>query len=336
MVRWMPDNGLQIVMFTHQDARVWADMAAIFWAAGLRVTAAWYIATETTSELKKGVCPGTVILVLRKRLAEASIYKDELSIEIRQEVEQQIKTLTGLSQRVRSHGRSENLFNDADLQMAGYAAALRVLTGYTNIEGTDMTAEALRPRQDGEQTLVHEFISLRAGGQRGADSDGLEPSVWESLNGSERFYLRMPRHGVPRREEARQLSKFSPKRSASKWQPLMASEKPNDARLKSAAEFRRAEFSGSEFGQSLLRAILYALYELQAENQDERDAEDALSHLRDNASATCTSRRTTTGAVRTSWPSQKYLSQKLTTLRSDEASAARVLNGLVSNEKLGA
>ena len=45
----MPDNGLQIVMFTHQDASVWADMASIVWGAGLRVTAAWYIATETSS-----------------------------------------------------------------------------------------------------------------------------------------------------------------------------------------------------------------------------------------------------------------------------------------------
>jgi putative DNA methylase len=51
MARYMPDNGLQVVMFTHQDAGVWADMAAIVWGAGLQVTAAWYIATETTSDL---------------------------------------------------------------------------------------------------------------------------------------------------------------------------------------------------------------------------------------------------------------------------------------------
>jgi adenine-specific DNA methylase len=50
----MPDNGLQVVMFTHQSSAVWADMTQIFWGAGLQVMAAWYIATETTSELKKG------------------------------------------------------------------------------------------------------------------------------------------------------------------------------------------------------------------------------------------------------------------------------------------
>lgn len=39
MTKHMPDNGIQVVMFTHQDAGVWADLAAILWAAGLRVTA---------------------------------------------------------------------------------------------------------------------------------------------------------------------------------------------------------------------------------------------------------------------------------------------------------
>ena len=95
----MPDNGMQIVMFTHQDAKVWADMAGIFWAAGLRVTAAWYIATETTSELKKGgYVQGTVILVLRKRTETRKTYKDELVLEVREEVEKQIETMVGLNQ----------------------------------------------------------------------------------------------------------------------------------------------------------------------------------------------------------------------------------------------
>ena len=34
MTRHMPDNGMQVVMFTHQDAGVWADLGAILWAAG--------------------------------------------------------------------------------------------------------------------------------------------------------------------------------------------------------------------------------------------------------------------------------------------------------------
>jgi hypothetical protein len=55
MTRQMPDNGLQVVMFTHQDAAVWADLGSILWAAGLRVTAAWNVVTETESSLKAGM-----------------------------------------------------------------------------------------------------------------------------------------------------------------------------------------------------------------------------------------------------------------------------------------
>jgi putative DNA methylase len=69
LARHMPDNGLQMVMFTHQDPAVWADLGMILWAAGLKATAAWTISTETgAAGIKKGnYVQGTVCLVLRKR-----------------------------------------------------------------------------------------------------------------------------------------------------------------------------------------------------------------------------------------------------------------------------
>ena len=56
-----------------------------------------------------------------------------------------MQTLTGLNQQAKGLYRDENLFKDADVQMAGYAAALRVLTRYAIIDGRDMAIEALRP-----------------------------------------------------------------------------------------------------------------------------------------------------------------------------------------------
>jgi len=50
------------------------------------------------------------------------------------------------------------VFNDSDLQMAGYAAALKVLTGYTHIGGEDVTAFAMRPRVKGEVTVAGERL----------------------------------------------------------------------------------------------------------------------------------------------------------------------------------
>src|SRR3546814_4685698 len=92
----MPDNGLQIVMFTHQSGAVWADIAGIMWAAGLKVMAVWYISTEVSSEMKKGgYVQGTVQLVLRKRFEDERAYEDELAVDIKREVVHQIETLTG-------------------------------------------------------------------------------------------------------------------------------------------------------------------------------------------------------------------------------------------------
>src|SRR5260370_13743684 len=57
---------------------------------------------------------------------------------------------------------------------------------------------------------------------------------------------------------------------------VMASTKPNDSRLKTALDLKRVEFEG-EFGKSPLRAVLFALYELQREV----DIDEAIGHLRD-------------------------------------------------------
>jgi putative DNA methylase len=100
MTKHMPDNGVQVVMFTHQDAGVWADLGSILWAAGLRVTAAWNIVTETESALKEGnYVQGTVCLVLRKRLTEANARRMEIEAEIEEAVVHQLHRLTALGEK---------------------------------------------------------------------------------------------------------------------------------------------------------------------------------------------------------------------------------------------
>jgi len=325
MAQHMPDNGMQIVMFTHQDGGVWADMANIFWGAGLKVTAAWYIATETSSELKKGgYVQGTVVLILRKRLGGEKTYANEVVEEVRQEVARQIETLTGLNQSTRA-GRDENLFNDADLQMAGFAAALRVLTSYTHIDGQDMTREALRPRVSGETTLADKIIEHAVSiANEYLVPDGLDAKIWDLLNGSERFYLRMLDVEEAGAKKLDGYQNFAKAFKVREFGPLMASQKPNDARLRSAKELKKAEFSGSEFGSSILRAVLFALYELQTDIE----SDEVMSHLRDGVTDYMRKREVIVALSR-------YIDAKLTKRRPEEAEAARVLTGLVKNERVG-
>ncbi|HOC01492.1 MAG TPA: DUF1156 domain-containing protein [Verrucomicrobiota bacterium] len=137
LARHMPDNGLQMVQFTHQDPAVWADLGMILWAAGLKATAAWTISTETgAGGIKKGsYVQGTVCLVLRKRVAAEPGFLDEIFPLVEDEVKRQIDSMQALD-----HGSEPN-FNDADYQLAAYAAALKVLTQYGQIDGRDVEHE---------------------------------------------------------------------------------------------------------------------------------------------------------------------------------------------------
>lgn len=326
MADHMPVNGIQIVMFTHQSGSVWADMAQIFWGAGLQVMAAWYIATETTSELKKGgYVQGTVILVLRKRQANEAGYKDEIVQEVKAEVADQIDTMVGLNQSLKGAGRIENLFEDADLQMAGYAAALRVLTKYEKIDGTDMTKEALRPRRVGEKNIVGDIIEFAV--QVANEHMVPEPmasKLWEGLSGAERFYLKMMDIETTSLRKLDNYQNFAKAFRVTDYGVLMGSMEPNKARLKTAKEFKKAGFEIPEFGPSMTRAVLYGILEL--ENDVEGD--DVLSHLKDLL-PNYHNKRDDLAAI------AEYIARKRESVDETESRSARILHGLIRNERLG-
>ena len=325
MAEHMPGNGIQIVMFTHQDAKVWADMAQIFWGAGLRVMAAWYIATETSSDLRKGgYVQGTVILVLRKRNSDESGYKDEIVQEVKSEVADQIEMLTGLNQTLRGHGRIENLFEDADLQMAGYAAALRVLTKYTSIDGIDMTREALRYQTGPDNSLVTEVIDFAVQvANEHMVPQSMQNTTWTQLSRSERFYLKMMDIETTPLRKLDNYQNFAKAFRFANYTDVMGSMEPNKARLKSAKEFKRNLFDSSDFGSSLTRIVLFALFELQTDI----DGEIVLSHLRDLVPSYYTQRAMLIAIA-------DYIAIKRVQVNDSEARAARILYELLRNERL--
>ncbi|WP_234744910.1 anti-phage-associated DUF1156 domain-containing protein [Burkholderia sp. WTPI3] len=265
MAGHMPDNGMQCVMFTHQDTGVWGDLIGIFWAAGLQVVAAWYIATETTSELKKGgYVQGTVILMLKKRTAgERTGFKQRLLPAVRQEVARQIETMMHLNDTVRAH-HGEPVFNDSDLQMAGYAAALKVLTAYTHIGGEDVTNFALRPRARGEVTVVDEIVQQAA---ESASSllvpEGLAADSWAKLTGIERFVLRMLDMETTGSAKLDNYQNFAKAFHVEDYARVMGDMRPNHARLKRVSEYTSRELTDTtEIGAARLGRLIIALQQL--------------------------------------------------------------------------
>jgi len=265
MTQHMPDNGMQCVMFTHQDTGVWSDMVGIFWAAGLQVVGAWYIATETTSELKKGgYVQGTVILMLRKRpVGDNPGFKQKILPAVRREVEAQITQMLHLNADVKNK-LGEPVFNDSDLQMAGYAAALKVLTAYTHIGDEDATTFALRPRQKGQVTVVDEIVQQAS---EAANSllipEGLQPETWNAIKGIQRFYLRMLDIETTGASKLDNYQNFAKAFHVDDYTKVMASMAPNKARLKSVEEFTSRDLSDStEIGPTYLGKLIIALQQL--------------------------------------------------------------------------
>lgn len=227
LARNMPDNGMQMVMFTHQDPSVWADLGMILWAAGLKATAAWTISTETEAGgIKKGnYVQGTVCLVLRKRISNEPGFLDEVYPLVEDEVKRQISAMQALDE-----GDEPN-FNDADYQLAAYAGALKVLTQYGNLDGKDVEYEVFAVRDKNKKSDFQVVIERALG--IACDTlipRGLENS-WRDLSLVERYYLRAL--DIESRGERRQgmYEELARGFGIADIKPLLKSDKANGARM---------------------------------------------------------------------------------------------------------
>lgn len=330
MTACMADNGLQVIMFTHNAGSIWADMANIVWASGLQVSAAWYVATETDSALREGShVKGTVLLVCRKRQGNHKTTRDDLAWDLQEEVEQQVATLTGLNQQAKGLYRDQNLFEDADIQMAGYAAALRVLTRYATIDGRAMVDEAIRPRVKGETTFVDDLISFAvATANQCLVPQGIAKALWNSLTKAERFYLKMIDLEARGQGKLDNYQNFAKAFKVRDYTALMASQRANDARLKTPLEFGRSELGEtSQLYQSVLRAVLYAIMELVAEVE----SDSVIAHL----ALMVPNYYYDLNQCHRASQLADYLAKHLERRHPPQASAARVLSELIKNQRLG-
>lgn len=277
LTRHMPDNGFQLVMFTHQDPSVWADLAMILWAAGLKVTAAWTIGTETSSSLKQGnYVQGTVLLILRKRTTNETAFLDELYPEIEDEARRQLDQMLALDDK------EDPNFADTDYQLAAYAAALRVLTSYSDIEGHDIRHELFRHKQAGEESAFEQVINRAV--EIASDHlvpKGLETRYWKALLSPERLYLKGLELEKNREARAGAYQELAKGFGVKDYTGLYHKAKANAVRFKTGSEFKKTALGNGEFGGTPLRNILFAIHETVHTD----DARQGLNWLRDEAPA---------------------------------------------------
>ncbi|TGK06542.1 DUF1156 domain-containing protein [Leptospira fletcheri] len=257
LAKHMPDNGLQVVMFTHQDAGVWADLALILWASGLRVTAAWTIATETTSALKVGnYVQGTVLLILRKNLSNDTAFLDELIPQIEDEVKRQVDSMHKIEDK------EEPNFSDTDYQLAAYAAALRILTSYRVLGDIEVDRELARTRSKTDKSPLETVIeNARNVASSYLIPDGLDKSIWTDFSGMERYYLKALDLESKGESKAGSYQELARGLGVRDYETVMQSLRANEARPKTPKEFGdKILGGGGGFGISLTRQAVYSIY----------------------------------------------------------------------------
>jgi adenine-specific DNA methylase len=261
--------GFHLVMFTHQDVGVWADLAEIMWASDLQVTAGWCVITETDKPYSEGnLVQGTVLLVLRKRQGDERGFFSRLQRPVEQAVEEQLLTMRALDDREQPN------FGDADYQLAAYAAALKVLTRYAYIDGKPVAAEVLRERAPGETSEIERLLARAV--RLASDflvPAGLARAIWDDAIPEERFFLKgleLEKAGDLRSGAYQELARGF---GVEDYRAMLAAARANQVRLKTAAEFGsrdlrragsadRAEDRALEgFAGGIVRHVLYGLWQ---------------------------------------------------------------------------
>jgi hypothetical protein len=247
------------------------------WKAGLKVTAAWNIATETdASGLKDGnYVKGTVLLVLRKRTGTDEAFLDEINADIKSEVVSQIESMQALDDK------EDPNFSDPDYVLAAYAASLKVLTSYSTIGELDLDFELDKAIHDPKNSKV---VALIERAKRQA-YDCIIPTdfdsfLWRELIPSERFYIKgleSEKHGG---YQISTYQLFAQGFALSSYSQLMASERANTCRLKTPTEFAMRTVSEVPgFEESTLRLVLAAIH---IAIKEDENPDKGLWHLKNN------------------------------------------------------
>jgi hypothetical protein len=143
----MPDDGMQVLMFTHKSTDVWEDLALIMWAAGLQVKQVWSIATETAG---LGVRTGNYVqatynMVRRRRSGAKVGFIDFITPQVNKRVRE---VITRMRESQVEGAMARCGYTDTDYLLAAQAAAAEVVTGYASIDGVDLEAELRTPNAE--------------------------------------------------------------------------------------------------------------------------------------------------------------------------------------------
>lgn len=252
----MPDNGMQVLMFTHKSTDVWEDLALIMWAAGLQVRQVWSVATETAG---LGVRSGNYVqstynMVLRKRTSTKAGFVDFITPQVNNRVKE---VITRMRESQVEGDLARSGYTDTDYLLAAQAAAAEVVTGYASIDGVDLEAElrtpnaergrsALRSLMDNAKRTATDFLVPPAMDRAIRKAGAGDPyAFWRQFSAEEKFLLKGlegESQGVFKIGAFQDLGRAY---GLSDYEVLMGPTRANDSRTKLPEELPRTD--GSRF-----------------------------------------------------------------------------------------
>jgi hypothetical protein len=294
----MPDNGMQVLMFTHKSTDVWEDLALIMWAAGLQVKQVWSVATETpgTGTRTGNYVQATYNMVLRKRTGDKMGFVDFITPQVNKRVKE---VITRMRQSQVEGGLTRCGYTDTDYLLAAQATAAEVVTGYATIDGVDLEAElrtpnrergrsALRVLMENAKRTATDFLvppAMEQAIKKHAAGDSYQ--FWREFAAEEKFLLKgleLEQQGMFKISAFQDLGRAY---GLADYESLMGPVRANDSRTALPEELPRpdvtrfADITPAERGLwkfSPTRQLYYAL-KLLAEGAD---MDRAIKHLVDS------------------------------------------------------
>jgi adenine-specific DNA methylase len=201
LAQQMPDDGMQVLMFTHKSTDVWEDLALIMWAAGLQVKQVWSVATETgAGGIKKGnYVQATYNMVLRKRTSANVGFVDFITPQVNKRVRE---VITRMRESQIAGDSTCCGYTDTDYLLAAQATAAGVVTGYASIDGVDLDAElrtpnanrgrsALRTLMENAKRTATDFLVPPAMDRAIRKAGAGDPyAFWRQFSPEEKFLLK--------------------------------------------------------------------------------------------------------------------------------------------------
>ncbi|MCO8122599.1 DUF1156 domain-containing protein [Stieleria sp. TO1_6] len=300
LARQMPDDGLQVLMFTHKDTEVWEDLALIMWAAGLQVKRVWSVATETgAGAVRKGnYVQATYNMVLRKRPANAPVGFDDMIVD---EIQGRVKeVITHMRESQSAAGSFTCGYTDTDYLLAAQAVAAEVITGYASISGINLNEELRTPNNQRDEQSVLRTLMNQAKREavdflvptgleehlRRTPDGGSAAQFWRQLAPEEKFLLKGLELEAGGEDRIGAFQDLGRAYGIADYEDLLGEVRANNARTRLPSEFPRPDMTRwddipstdrDQFDHSVTRHLYYAMSIL----QDGADMDRAMKHLVD-------------------------------------------------------